>query len=80
MEVSFTISGMRLSVDNAFKHGIIDEDLAKELRKVETLSLRQFSHPETKETISLSEAMKLDLVTPDLKREIQEIQDRKSVV
>ena len=68
------ISGMRLSVDNAFKHGIIDEDLAKELRKVETLSLRQFSHPETKETISLSEAMKLDLVTPDLKREIQEIQ------
>lgn len=68
------ISGVRLSVDNAFKHGIIDEDLAKELRKVETLSLRQFSHPETKETISLSEAMKLDLVTPDLKREIQEMQ------
>ncbi|OWK04762.1 MACF1, partial [Cervus elaphus hippelaphus] len=68
------ISGMRLSVDNAFKHGIIDEDLAKELRKVETLSLCQFSHPETKKTISLSEAMKLDLVTPDLKREIQEIQ------
>ena len=68
------ISGMRLSVDNAFKHGIIDEDLAKKLRKVETLSLCQFSHPETKKTISLSEAMKLDLVTPDLKREIHEIQ------
>uniref|UniRef100_A0A8D1QAX9 Microtubule-actin cross-linking factor 1 n=1 Tax=Sus scrofa TaxID=9823 RepID=A0A8D1QAX9_PIG len=68
------ISGMRLSVDNAFKHGIIDEDLAKQLKKVENLSLHQFSHPETKETISLPEAVKLDLVTPDLKREIQEIQ------
>ncbi|XP_026964809.1 microtubule-actin cross-linking factor 1 isoform X4 [Sagmatias obliquidens] len=68
------ISGMRLSVDSAFKHGIIDEDLAEQLKKVESLSLHQFSHPETKETISLSEAIKLDLVTPDLKREIQEIQ------
>ncbi|XP_074190545.1 microtubule-actin cross-linking factor 1 isoform X19 [Rhinolophus sinicus] len=68
------ISGMRLSVDNAFKHGIIDGDLAKQLKKVENVSLRQFFHPETKETVSLPEAIKLDLVTPDLKREIQEIQ------
>ncbi|XP_023618542.1 microtubule-actin cross-linking factor 1 isoform X6 [Myotis lucifugus] len=68
------ISGMRLSVDNAFKHGIIDEDLAKQLKKVENLSLHQFFHPETKETISLSEAIKLDLVNPDLKGEIQKIQ------
>ncbi|KAB1269108.1 Microtubule-actin cross-linking factor 1; isoforms 1/2/3/5 [Camelus dromedarius] len=68
------ISGMRLSVNNAFKHGIIDEDLAKQLKKVESLSLHQFSHPETKETLSLPEAIKLDLVTQDLKREIQEIQ------
>ncbi|XP_042805008.1 microtubule-actin cross-linking factor 1 [Panthera leo] len=67
-------SGMRLSVDNAFEHGIIDEDLAKQLRKVENLSLHRFFHPETKETISLSEAIKLELVNPDLKREIQEIQ------
>ncbi|KAB0404951.1 hypothetical protein E2I00_002352, partial [Balaenoptera physalus] len=68
------ISGMRLSVDSAFQRGIIDEDLAEQLKKVENVSLHQFSHPETKETISLSEAIKLDLVTPDLKREIQEIQ------
>lgn len=68
------ISGMRLSVDNALKHGIIDEDLAKQLKKVENLSLRQFFHPKTKKTVSLPEAIKLDLVTPDLKREIQEIQ------
>lgn len=68
------ISGMRLSVDNAFKHGIIDEDLARQLKKVEKLSLHQFFHPETKETVSLPEAIKLDLVTPDLKKEIQEIQ------
>lgn len=68
------ISGIRLSVDNAFKHSIIDEDLARKLKKVENLSLHQFFHPETKETVSLPEAIKLDLVTPDLKREIQEIQ------
>ncbi|XP_072579852.1 microtubule-actin cross-linking factor 1 isoform X9 [Vulpes vulpes] len=68
------ISGMRLSVDNAFEHGIIDEDLAKQLKKAENLSVCQFFHPETKETVSLLEAIKLDLVTPDLKREIQEIQ------
>ncbi|XP_034505673.1 microtubule-actin cross-linking factor 1 isoform X15 [Ailuropoda melanoleuca] len=68
------ISGMRLSVDNAFEHGIIDEDLAKQLKKVENLSLYQFFHPETKETITLPKAIKLDLVTPHLKREIQEIQ------
>lgn len=68
------VSGMRLSVDNAFKNDIIDEDLAKKLKKVENLSLHQFFHPETEETISLSEAIKLDLITPDLKREIQEIQ------
>jgi len=65
---------MRLSVDNAFEHGIIDEDLAKQLKKVENLSLCQFFHAETKDTVSLPEAIKLGLVTPDLKREIQEIQ------
>ncbi|XP_008564072.1 PREDICTED: microtubule-actin cross-linking factor 1, isoforms 1/2/3/5-like [Galeopterus variegatus] len=68
------VSGMRLSVDNAFKHGLISEDLAKQLKRVESLKLHQFFHPETKETISLPEAIKLGLVTPDLKREIQEIQ------
>ncbi|XP_049734789.1 microtubule-actin cross-linking factor 1 isoform X2 [Elephas maximus indicus] len=68
------VSGMRLSVDNALKHGLIDEDLCRQLKKVENLNLRQFLHPGTKETISLPEAIKLDLITPDLKREIQEIQ------
>uniref|UniRef100_A0A8C0XN68 Microtubule-actin cross-linking factor 1 n=1 Tax=Castor canadensis TaxID=51338 RepID=A0A8C0XN68_CASCN len=67
-------SGMRLSVDNAFKHGLISEGLAMQLKKVENLYLLQFFHPETKESLSLSEAIKLDLVTPELKREIQEIQ------
>ncbi|KAM6219379.1 microtubule-actin cross-linking factor 1, isoforms 1/2/3/4/5-like [Rhynchocyon petersi] len=68
------VSGIRLSVDNAFKHGLIDEDLSRQLRKVENVNLHQFYHPETNEAISLPEAIKLDLITPDLKKEIQEIQ------
>ncbi|XP_069934821.1 microtubule-actin cross-linking factor 1 isoform X35 [Oryctolagus cuniculus] len=67
-------SGMRLSVDNAFQRGLISEDLAKQLKKVENLNVHQFFHPETKETISLPEAIELGLVNPDLKREIQEVQ------
>lgn len=69
------ISGLRLSVDNAFKHGLIGEDVARQLKKVENLNHHQFFHPQTKETLSFSEAIKLDLVSPELKREIQEIQD-----
>ncbi|KAL0604712.1 LOW QUALITY PROTEIN: Microtubule-actin cross-linking factor 1, isoforms 1/2/3/5 [Plecturocebus cupreus] len=68
------ISGMRLSVDNAFRHGLIGEDLAKNLKKVENLKTHQFFNPETKETVSLPKAIKLDLITPDLKSEIQEVQ------
>lgn len=69
------ISGLRLSVDNAFKHGLIGEDVARQLKKVENLNHHQFFHPQTKEALSFSEAIKLDLVSPGLKREIQEIQD-----
>ncbi|KAL4831087.1 hypothetical protein H8958_006984 [Nasalis larvatus] len=68
------ISGMRLSVDNAFRHGLIGEDLAKKLKRVEDLNIHQIFNPETKETVSLPKAIKLDLITPDLKREIQEVQ------
>lgn len=68
------ISGMRLSVDNAFEHGIIDKDLAKQLKKVENIKRQQFFHPETKEAVSLPEAIQLDLVTPELNKEIQETQ------
>lgn len=69
------ISGLRLSVDNAFKHGLIGKDLSRQLKKVENLNHHQFYHPQTKEALSFSEAIKLDLVSPELKREIQEIQD-----
>lgn len=68
------LSGLRLSVDNAFKHGLIGEDVARQLKKVEDVNHR-FFHPQTKEALSFSEAIKLDLVSPELKREIQEIQD-----
>lgn len=69
------MSGLRLSVGNAFKHGLIGEDVARHLKKVENLNCHQFFHPQTKEPLSFSEAIKLGLVSPELKREIQEIQD-----
>lgn len=69
------ISGLRLSVDNAFKHGLIGEDEARHLKRIENLNYHQFFHPQTKEPLSFSEAIKLGLVSPELKREIQEIQD-----
>ncbi|XP_031818063.1 microtubule-actin cross-linking factor 1 isoform X8 [Sarcophilus harrisii] len=67
-------SGMRLSVDNAFEHGLIDGDLSKELKQVENICLHQFTHPQTKTLISLPEAIAIGLVTQEFTNQVQEIQ------
>ncbi|NWV53424.1 MACF1 factor, partial [Daphoenositta chrysoptera] len=67
-------SGMRLSVDNAMKHGLIDPDLCKELRKAEGVVLQDFVHPATKEKLPLPQAVSLGLVSPEFQRKVQEIQ------
>ncbi|NXO67223.1 MACF1 factor, partial [Phainopepla nitens] len=68
------VSGMRLSVDNAMKHGLIDPDLCKELRKAESVVLQDFVHPATKEKLPLPKAVSLGLVSPEFQRKVQEIQ------
>ncbi|XP_066060587.1 microtubule-actin cross-linking factor 1-like isoform X5 [Chamaea fasciata] len=68
------VSGMRLSVDNAMKHGLINPDLCKELRKAESVVLQDFVHPTTKEKLPLPQAVSLGLVSPEFQRKVQEIQ------
>ncbi|XP_067390069.1 microtubule-actin cross-linking factor 1 isoform X4 [Emydura macquarii macquarii] len=68
------MSGMRLSVNNAMKHGLIDQDLCKELMKAESVCLHQYVHPETKEFVSLSQAVSLGIVNLDFHGKVQEIQ------
>ncbi|NXR69266.1 MACF1 factor, partial [Rhadina sibilatrix] len=68
------VSGMRLSVDNAMKHGLINPDLCKELRKAESVVLQDFVHPATKEKLPLPQAVSLGLISPEFQRKVQEIQ------
>ncbi|NXP09120.1 MACF1 factor, partial [Thinocorus orbignyianus] len=68
------VSGMRLSVNDAMKHGLIDQDLGEELRKAESVCLQDYVHPVTKEKLPLPEAVSLGLVSPDFQMKVQEIQ------
>ncbi|XP_068273855.1 microtubule-actin cross-linking factor 1 isoform X6 [Nyctibius grandis] len=68
------VSGMRLSVNDAMKHGLIDQDLCNELREAESLCLQDYVHPVTKEKLPLPQAISLGLVSPDFQRKVQEIQ------
>ncbi|NWV87913.1 MACF1 factor, partial [Machaerirhynchus nigripectus] len=68
------VSGMRLSVDDALKHGLINPGLCKELRKAEGVVLQDFVHPATKEKLPLPQAVSLGLVSPEFQRKVQEIQ------
>ncbi|XP_039367210.1 microtubule-actin cross-linking factor 1 isoform X20 [Mauremys reevesii] len=68
------MSGMRLSVNNAMKHGLIDQDLCKELIKSESVCLHQCVDPERKELVSLPTAVSLGPINLDFHDEVQEIQ------
>ncbi|KAM9116258.1 microtubule-actin cross-linking factor 1 isoform 8-T8 [Pangshura tecta] len=68
------MSGMRLSVNNAMKHGLIDQDLCKELIKSESVCLHQYVDPERKNVVSLPTAVSLGLINMDFHGEVQEIQ------
>uniref|UniRef100_A0A663NA24 Microtubule actin crosslinking factor 1 n=1 Tax=Athene cunicularia TaxID=194338 RepID=A0A663NA24_ATHCN len=67
-------SGMRLSVKDALKHGLIDQDLCNELRKAESVCLQDYVHPVTQEKLPLLQAVSLGLLSPDFRRKVQEIQ------
>ncbi|XP_010080856.1 PREDICTED: microtubule-actin cross-linking factor 1, isoforms 1/2/3/5-like, partial [Pterocles gutturalis] len=68
------VSGMRLSVNDAMKHGLINQDLCNELTKAESVCLREYVHPVTKEKLPLAQAVSLGLVSLDFQRKVQEIQ------
>ncbi|NXL03421.1 MACF1 factor, partial [Mesembrinibis cayennensis] len=68
------MSGMRLSVNDAMKHGLINQDLCNELMKAESVCLQDCVHPDTKEKLPLPQAVSLGLVSPDFQRKVQEIQ------
>ncbi|KAM9268167.1 microtubule-actin cross-linking factor 1 isoform 3-T3 [Morus bassanus] len=68
------MSGMRLSVNDAMKHGVISQDLCDELTKAESVCLQDCIHPVTKEKLPLPQAVSLGLVSPDFQRKVQEIQ------
>uniref|UniRef100_A0A8B9S833 Microtubule actin crosslinking factor 1 n=1 Tax=Apteryx owenii TaxID=8824 RepID=A0A8B9S833_APTOW len=68
------VSGMRLSVNDAMKHGLIDQDLCDELTKAESVCLHEYVHSETQEKLPLPQAVSLGLISPDFQRKVQEIQ------
>ncbi|XP_075294310.1 microtubule-actin cross-linking factor 1 isoform X5 [Opisthocomus hoazin] len=68
------VSGMRLSVKDAMKHGLINQDLCNELTEAESVCLQDCVHPVTKEKLPLPQAVSLGLVSPNFQRKVQEIQ------
>ncbi|KAM6115785.1 microtubule-actin cross-linking factor 1 isoform 2-T2 [Phoenicopterus ruber ruber] len=68
------VSGMRLSVNDAMKHGLINQDLCNELTKAESVCLQDYVHPVTKEKLPLPQAVSLGLISPDFQRKVKEIQ------
>ncbi|NXJ88882.1 MACF1 factor, partial [Corythaixoides concolor] len=68
------VSGTRLSVNDAMKHGLISQDLCNELTKAERVCLQDCVHPVTKEKVPLAQAVSLGLISPDFQRKVQEIQ------
>ncbi|NXG57405.1 MACF1 factor, partial [Hemiprocne comata] len=68
------VSGMRLSVDDARKHGLIDQDFCDQLRKAEGVCRQDYVHPVTQEKLPLAQAVSLGLVSLDFQRKVQEIQ------
>ncbi|NXS50302.1 MACF1 factor, partial [Balaeniceps rex] len=68
------VSGMRLSVNSAMKHGLINQELCNELTKAESVFLQDYVHPVTKEKLPLPQAVSLGLVSLDFQRKVQEIQ------
>ncbi|KFZ51181.1 Microtubule-actin cross-linking factor 1, isoforms 1/2/3/5, partial [Antrostomus carolinensis] len=68
------VSGMRLSVNDAMKHGLIHQDLCNELTEAESVCLQDCVHPVTKEKLPLAQALSLGLLSSDFQRKVQEIQ------
>ncbi|XP_070621008.1 microtubule-actin cross-linking factor 1 isoform X2 [Erythrolamprus reginae] len=67
-------TGMRLCVDDALEHELIDGNLYRDLRRAEEICLHRSIHPETNKPVSLPPAVSLGLISSDFQRKVQEIQ------
>ncbi|XP_064028762.1 microtubule-actin cross-linking factor 1 isoform X9 [Pogoniulus pusillus] len=67
-------SGVRFSVGDAVRHGLIDQELCGELRKAESVCLQDYVDPETQQKLPSSQAVSSGLVSADFQREVQQIQ------
>ncbi|XP_062818948.1 microtubule-actin cross-linking factor 1 isoform X19 [Anolis carolinensis] len=67
-------TGMRLSVEDALVHKLIDQGLYDNLRKAENVCFHQYIHPETKELISLPQAVALGLISSGFQSKVQGMQ------
>uniref|UniRef100_A0A8D0DPW2 MACF1 factor n=1 Tax=Salvator merianae TaxID=96440 RepID=A0A8D0DPW2_SALMN len=67
-------TGMRLLVDDALQHGLINQDFYEDLKKAESICLHQYIHPETKEPLSLPQALSLGIISSEFQSKVQRIQ------
>ncbi|XP_060547363.1 microtubule-actin cross-linking factor 1 isoform X6 [Pantherophis guttatus] len=67
-------TGMRLCVEDAMEHELIDENLYQDLKKAEDICLHHSISPEMNKIVSLPQAISLGLISSDFQRKVQEIQ------
>ncbi|XP_060640060.2 microtubule-actin cross-linking factor 1 isoform X5 [Anolis sagrei] len=67
-------TGMRLSVEDALVHKLVDQGSYDVLKKAENVCLHKYIHPETKELISLPQAVALGLISSDFQSKVQGLQ------
>ncbi|ETE68158.1 Microtubule-actin cross-linking factor 1, partial [Ophiophagus hannah] len=67
-------TGMRLCVEDAMEHELIDENLYQDLKKAEDICLHHSIYPEMNKIVSLPQAISLGLISSDFQRKVQEIQ------
>ncbi|KAG8142955.1 hypothetical protein E2320_000259 [Naja naja] len=67
-------TGMRLCVEDAMEHELIDENLYQDLKKAEGICLHHSIYPEMNKIVSLPQATSLGLISSDFQRKVQEIQ------
>uniref|UniRef100_A0A670ZXL8 Microtubule actin crosslinking factor 1 n=1 Tax=Pseudonaja textilis TaxID=8673 RepID=A0A670ZXL8_PSETE len=67
-------TGMRLCIEDAMEHELIDENLYQDLKKAEDICLHHSIYPEMNKIVSLPQAISLGLISSDFQRKVQEIQ------
>lgn len=67
-------TGMRLCVEDALEHELINENLYQDLKKAEDICLHHSIYPEMNKIVSLPQAVSHGLISSDFQSKVQEIQ------